>query len=74
MKTCAAKAAHPAIPFASALATAIKTRRIGRTTTSLVLASMLSALLAERGIRSLRTTSRRTTGWVEARMVPRRRD
>src|SRR5215212_3645498 len=43
-------------------------------TTSLVPASMFRAWRTERGMRPLRTTSRRTTGSVEARMVPRSSD
>src|SRR5215216_6242221 len=70
-RTCTENSAQSATPDASALATAIRIRSMGKTTTSLVPASMFRAWRTERGMRSLRTTSRRTTGSVEARMGPR---
>jgi hypothetical protein len=73
-RTCTENSAQSATPDASALATAIRIRSMGKTTTSLVPASMFRAWRTERGMRPLRTTSRRTTGSVEARMVPRSSD
>src|SRR5215217_5232018 len=73
-RTCTENSAQSATPDASALATAIRIRSMGKTTTSLVPASMFRAWRMERGMRPLRTTSRRTTGSVEARMVPRSSD
>src|SRR5829696_6800211 len=73
-RTCTENSAQSATPDAAALATAIRIRSMGKTTTSLVPASMFRAWRTERGMRPLRTTSRRTTGSVEARMVPRSSD
>ena len=59
-------------PPTSPLATAMRTRTAGRTTRSLVPASVVSALRTAPGMRVSRTTPRRTTGSVEARIAPRR--
>src|SRR5829696_689145 len=69
--TFATSSVHPPTPEASSLARAIRISNVGRTTISFVPASMLRACLTEAGMRSSLTTSRSTTGSVEAKMVPR---
>ena len=66
----ATKTSQSLTPPRSAWATAINTSRMGRTTMSLVPASTLSVRRTDRGMRRSRSTSRSTTGSVEARIVP----